>query len=582
MIETGFRVLLVSWTLLVASACGAGSELAPGVSDRENARPRQASPNRPNVLLFSLDTFRADRIDRAPFLSELASRGLTAPQTWSSSNWTLPSHMSLMTSTYPIEHDTPSTGARMPYTGEGVRPGMTTLAEAYRAAGYATAASTDGGFVGAGFGFENGFDQYVSATENEAAGSFDHHLRVLEDLLKNREGRPFFFFLHTYKIHDYFLNTPAYHDFVDPDADREYIEHGSWLEEIKQGSAPADYVSRLYDSAIRETDAFVKEIVEKVEEATAGEDLLVVMTSDHGESFGARPGLWHHGNGLWEEQLRVPLVVWGNYDHAPKGRFAQPVSLVDVAPSLLSASGVDIPEGFRGRSDVFTRSLVSEMEPEMRDRVIQASRVHTGSGLAQSHVSHALIQSGWKYLREDSFAGKTRLEKCFDLRSDPGEMDDKLASSSSPCSRFPELLARRLQESVQRALFVRGNPGSRIQLDLSDADQVMAVRTASGSRSGIVSPGTGSFSWVPQSRLDVLTIIFRETPSSTIHLRVNGQTLEDALAWSRIGTVDAPTKLGSEADSLTLFRSLGADPVEVVGEVDEDLIRRLRALGYSE
>ena len=81
----------------------------------------------------------------------------------------------------------------------------------------------------------------------------------------------------------------------------------------------------------------------------------------------------------------------------------------------------------------------------------------------------------------------------------------------------------------------------------------------------------------------VLTRPRRELPATSGDIdRSVRQTLEDALAWARIGTVDAPTKLGAEADSLTLFRSLGADPVEVVGEVDEDLIRRLRALGYSE
>ncbi|MFP6640420.1 MAG: hypothetical protein VCC04_09270, partial [Myxococcota bacterium] len=222
-------------------------------------------------------------------------------------------------------------------------------------------------------------------------------------------------------------------------------------------------------------------------------------------------------------------------------------------------------------------------EPDMQDRVIQASRVHTGSNLAKSHVSQVLIQSGWKYFREDSFEGKTKIEKCFDLRSDPDEMHDQLASSPLPCSGFPELLAHKLQESVQGALFVTGSPGSRIQLDLSNAEQVRAVRTASGSRSGIVSRETGSLFWAPESREDVLTIILGEVPDSTsFHVRVNGLTLNDSLAWSSVGMSNSPTRLGSSGNSLTLSRSLVGGQVEVAREADEELIQQLHALGYTE
>ena len=134
---------------------GMGCNVDPGVDSSQIEEVV-----RPNVVLISLDTFRADRLDQAPFISELAAKGWMSTRVWSSSNWTLPSHISLLTSSSPIEHDRPRAGVPSPAIGESVSALQTTLAEAFRSAGYFTAASTDGGFLGPGFDFERGFDRF--------------------------------------------------------------------------------------------------------------------------------------------------------------------------------------------------------------------------------------------------------------------------------------------------------------------------------------------------------------------------------------------------------------------------------------
>jgi len=553
--------------------------------DQEGTRTESEEQIRPNVVLISLDTFRADRLGQAPFISELAAKGWMSTRVWSSSNWTLPSHMSLLTSSNPVEHDRPRAGVPYPPIGESVSASQATLAEAFRAAGYFTAASTDGGFLAAGFDFERGFDRFVWERMGDPGDSFERHRLEVDQFIEEREGgQPFFFFIHSYEIHDYFLNTPPYHHFVDEEADREYIEHGSWLDEIQKGTAPPGYVSRLYDSGVRWTDSFVRQLVSDIEAKTPGENLLVVITSDHGESFGAKPELWHHGRGLWEEQLRVPLVAWGNYESSPRGRNDAAVSLIDVAPSILGLSGIEAPTSFSGRSDVFETS--TRPGPVLREgvpRTVQASRVHTGATWGQSHISQALIESGWKYYRLDSFDGKTKSEHCYDLSTDPAEMDDRMGDPSSPCGKLARAWATKLQDSSAQALYVVAYSEAPVVLRLADSESVVGVRTALGSDSAIGAPGEGSFRWTPRALGDRLMILLRREPKGKIEVLLDGEVASAGLLWSELGFEEAPIEVQGGRHRARLFRRNTRTETTAGGSRDEEaLYEQLKALGYTE
>ena len=568
---------------LCVGGCG-GESAAPEVSGRASRDEALAESKPLNVVLISLDTFRADRLSQAPFISDLADKGWQSTRVWSSSNWTLPAHVSLLTSTDPSSHDVPSAGSVIPYTGERFPAEMVTLAETFRAAGYFTAATTDGGFLVPRFGLERGFERFVAEKVGDEGDSFARHRSALARFLEERGARPFFLFVHTYEIHDYFLNTPPYHRFVDPEADREAMAHGSWLEEIREGTAPKEYVSRLYDSGIRWTDEFVEALVGDLKAMTPGEDLLVVITSDHGESFGDRPGLWHHGDGLWEEQLRVPLVAWGNYVGAPSGLNDRRVSLIDIAPSVLAESGIEVPISFEGRPDVFQASgSVSGILEADSLPLIEAGRVHTGADWGTSFVSQALIESDWKYYRRDSFEGKTRQEFCFNLLADPEERNNRMADRSSPCREFVGRLADRLANLTSTALHVTALSAVPIELEFDDGGAVIGVRTAGGSSAPIGRAGEGAFRWQPKDAGDQLVVILGREPEGRIRVAMGPQSVPHALVWSELLSSKGGRELTSGPHSARVLARRGVASQTVSDlEVEPELIDQLEALGYAQ
>ncbi|MEE3326725.1 MAG: sulfatase [Myxococcota bacterium] len=574
--------LLVFWSL----SCGleqveeTGSEPAGPL-----ASPATGSNSPPNVLLISLDTFRADRLDEAPFIWELGKRGWVSTHTRSTSDWTLPAHVSLLTSTRPLKHDTPRSGTVIPYMDERLPAEVLTLAEVFRRAGYFTAATTDGGFIVSRLGMDNGFDRFVAEKIGQEDDSFERHVSLATGFIEERDGRPLFLFVHSYEIHDYFLNTPPYHAFVDPETDREHMEHGSWLEEVRLGTAPADYVSRLYDSGVRWTDAFVRRLVTRIMQLTPGENLLVVITSDHGESFGARPGLWHHGQGLWEEQLRVPLVVWGNYETAPQGVSDVPMSLIDVAPSLLSESGIEIPIDFEGRAGLFGLSSDAiTPRDERRLRFIHADRIHTGADWDASFLGQVLIGSGWKYYREDSFEGKTRKEVCFDLFADPEETQDRMSDLSSPCEGLAEILSQKLPDSRAYALYITALSSSPLVLEFDDPGAVVGVRSGLGSDSRIGTAEQKQFAWSPREPGESLVLLLGRAPEGEIRLSVGDESEEAQFAWSSIpGSESMARELKVGSHRVRVFRQ-GVSPNHAGGGAlaDDETLQQLKALGYVE
>ena len=564
--------------LFFVIAAGLGCQVDPAVD-----RSETEEVVRPNVVLISLDTFRADRLNRAPFLSELAEKGWKSTRVWSSSNWTLPSHMSLLTSSNPIEHDRPRAGAPSPPIGETVPGFQTTLAEAFQSAGYFTAASTDGGYMGPGFDFERGFDLFRWEQLGSSEDALQRHRTALSQFMDERGEEPFFIFIHSYEIHDYFLNTPLYHLFVDEEKDREYIEHGSWLEEIRDGTAPAEYVSRLYDAGVRWADSLVRQIVSDIEARAPGQPLLVVVTSDHGESFGEKPGLWSHGRGFWEEQLRIPLVAWGNYESSPKGRNDLPVSLIDVAPSLLTVSGIEVPASFRGRPDVFEPLDGSGSWDEEKGPItLQASRVHTGSDQTDSYFDHALIQSGWKYSRRDSLNGGTLDETCFHLLSDPKERHDKMSDPSAPCSALAESLALKFLDSPARALHVTADSEALVELRFDDPESVVGVRTAFGAKSPIAATEEGLLRWNPRHRGDRLMVLLHHDPQGEVRISLAGVAASGGLDWSSLGSEQAPVEVEAGSHRVSVFRREARSEGSTEVREEEDILQQLKALGYVE
>ncbi len=370
-------------------------ELLLGVSE-PTVHDLEAYGRARGVVLVSIDTLRRDHVGlygygrpTTPTLDALGARGLVQDDAVSVSSWTLPSHLSLLTSVDPALHG----GLDME---SGFNRQVQTLPSLLQGAGWSTQAVTSHLYVSAVYGLDQGFDHLDFHQDRKAADTTDRGLALLD-----RFGdRPFFLFLHYYDPHWHY----------DPPADRLALFErgyqgsltGNWQDfksRTRESLKPGDlaHLLALYDGEIRYTDDEVGRLLAHLRARGLDRSTLVVVTSDHGEEF-LDHGSWEHQKTLYEEVVRVPLVMAGPGVPARRGQ-AQ-ASLLDVAPSILSWAGLAVPPEMQGRnllSAPAEREAYGETD-HTADRLAQALPAR-GPGPLEGHL-HAGARR-----REGAFGG---------------------------------------------------------------------------------------------------------------------------------------------------------------------------------
>jgi arylsulfatase A-like enzyme len=567
--EVGRRQnLLVCVVLCALGMLGCGATEDPGSVGASH--PNEGASH-PNVLLVSIDTLRGDFLEEAPFLAERAAQGRSFSRAYASSNWTLPSHLSLLTSLPYSEHCLPPPRADPPYTGLELPLGQPTLAEVLRAAGYATAATTEGGWLLPRFGLERGFERFVTTKPLSAGGTsdFEDHLAFVHRFVGEQGSRPFFLFAHTYRVHDYFINTPAYHDLLLPE-DAPYAAWGNLREAVKEGRGwpPKEFVRRLYTAGVHRTDRFLAELVAAVLDVSKDAPLLVVVTSDHGESLGEQAGVWGHGHSLDDVQIRVPLVAWSAGQRSPErglaGKVEVAVSNLDIAPSILRWLGIGVPNAFRGAGD---RLLA---DPES---VPVVARHHAETKEPRRGGIHQIVLlENLRYLRADRYDGKSWGESCQGLGGD--------SVSLKHCSPHRRELLRQWGTK----------PGGAMQLIARDslsllvaggAEKVAAVQPALPADDALLD-ASGRVEWSPEGPGEFLLVYPRVGDFRWARIEVAGQlvaedvTLEDLAAKSKFPYIAR----GQRESLLVLTEGLAATRKGTELKVDPEVLEELRALGY--
>lgn len=295
-----------------------------------------------SVILISLDTLRADHVGlygypaaQTPALDALAKEGVWYRHAYSPSLWTLPSHASLFYGRH--------LGA-MPPPDDASVPRLRALAELLREAGYLTAGFTGGGFMSHNFDFSRGFDLYYAFPQPKLqAGSCPPErldgtqvFAGAEAWLRERGRRaPFFLFLHTYDIHD---RCPFLQ--YDPNG------RGRWA--LRSDTERAHMLT-FYDALIGSTDNLLGGLLAELDRLGLSETTLIAITSDHGELF-REHGLDGHGcdRKPYEGITRVPLILRYPTALKPRGVIDEPVSLLDLAPSILALLRLPVPPSMQG------------------------------------------------------------------------------------------------------------------------------------------------------------------------------------------------------------------------------------------
>lgn len=430
-------------TLALAGALSGGCrEGAPPVPDER--------PGPQRIILISLDTVRPDHLGvygyarpTSPAIDRFAATAVVFDDVVAQASATLASHASILTSRIPRHH-----GARFAER-QALGADVPTLAGLLREAGYRTVAFTGGGQMDRRFGLDRGFDEYQETRLNqnfrETAGLGIQWLRA------NREERVFLF-LHTYEPHHPYVARGLPGLESDYDGPLPPVIPAELLKEISFGSREIDerdlaHIVNAYDNDLRSTDDGFHRLHRFLRRQGFLDDALVVLTSDHGEELGEHGAVGWHGHTLYEELLRVPLIVKLPGGAHAGTRVAASVRSLDIAPTILDLAGVPIPEGFQGVS------LLPHLAPGVSPADLPAL---SELDAAPPRVSYR--QRPWKL---DG-------PRLFDLEGDPGESRD-VASTES---RRLEALDRAAEEWLGRR---PPPPAERVELEDSTLEQLRAL-----------------------------------------------------------------------------------------------------------
>lgn len=407
---------------------------------------------RPNVLLITVDTLRADHLgvygyDRrtSPNLDGLAREGVVFENAFTHASLSGPSHATIMTSLYPPTHGVTMNGVK-------VSKDHLTLAEVLRASGYETGMFVSHGAVSGWFGFAQGFDwsrrYHVDSHRHHHAGEPEPSAALAEvfdaalEWISEPRDRPFFVWLHAQHPHkSYEPPEPFDRKFREPPQSSHDLRCSHTLgahdaEKITLNADELDYVIALYDGEIAYVDDQLGRILTRLREPGLERETVVLLTADHGEMLFDDAERREQGHAAFalDPVLRVPLIVRDVGRRGAGRRVVSHVGLIDVAPTILDLVGVEEPDVFAGTSLV----PLWKREVEIRPR----HYAFTSSGKL-SDLRHRLT------VRTSRMKLICRMKRAdpdcrlFDLELDPGEHGDR---SDDP--NYAEE-----QERLQTALF---------------------------------------------------------------------------------------------------------------------------------
>lgn len=405
-------------------------------------RGRSTPARRPNIVLISIDTCRADYLScygrfkrTTPHIDALARESALFSNVISPVPLTLPAHSSMLTGTIPPYH--------------GVHDNIhyrlaeynVTLAERLREQGYQTAAVVGAFVLHSKFGLNQGFDSYDDRLDSDLTfmGGYPERraqdvTRAANEWLDDHCTEPFFLFLHYFDPH---------HPYRPPEP------------------FATIFADNLYAGEVAYTDASIGKVIDKLKSLGLYDSSLLIITADHGESLGEH-GETQHGYFVYHSTTRVPLIIKPSARHEPR-RIDKLVALVDIVPTVLAQVGLPVPSDLRGRD---LSPLLAGAAPEDDERY-----VYSESLMATKYGCSSLLAvetQHWKYIQ-------TTLPEVYDLLHDPDESNNLLSSHAQRAGRMQAGLRTILQENLRA-----GGDQSRVVLDEKSLERLRQLGYTGG------------------------------------------------------------------------------------------------------
>ena len=470
---------LRGWKRIQRSACfvfalllllGACNEALAQKKPRAGRKQQETQRAFPNVVIFMIDSLRADRLGAygyterpvSPRIDELARESVLFENAYAPAPWTLPSVVSIMTGLFPCEHGTLDSRFVM---SEHLKP----IAEKLRGSQYRTVSLYANPYSGPDYNLQRGYDVLQSvpfANGQRVAALFDEYLR-----------EPFFLFVHNIEPHTphTYARGPAPEGFRQISKERRLeirdnyfayrkLTRADFAAEQTLGTTDnteeqqarmktltemRDDYNELYCIAVHKADERLGEVVDELKQRGVWDNTLFILLSDHGEEMNEHGG-WLHDQSVYEELIHVPLLI-----KFPRGTFggkriSEAVSLIDVVPTLFQYLGQ--AKLGRSPSGVSLMPLIREEEasPPSDFRVI-SMRFNTNKYFkpwkqTRGDVNIVVRHKNWKGIwnvEPDTF-------ELYDLAADPREQKN-LSAENQALTLSMRLIAKDFWEKARDA-----------------------------------------------------------------------------------------------------------------------------------
>ena len=456
----------------------------------------------PNVILITLDTFRADRMGflgskrgLTPNLDALASQSVVFTHAYSQVPLTAPSHATILTGTYPQFHQvrdfqTPL-AQELPYAPQILR------SNGYGTAAFIGAMVLDPG-VGLAVGFDRGFDTYDAGFHQAQPGEDRYssmERRGSEVVgralgwLKDHPRGPFFLWVHLYDAHDPYDPPQPY--------------------KSKYAAAP-------YDGEIAYVDAQVGKFLDGLRSRGLYDGAVIAVMADHGEALGDH-GEDFHGFFLYDETIHVPLAIKlpgagptgknSTEKSAAGKRIERRVQLVDVLPTILQVAGVAVPKEVQGESllGLMTMTMTPATATAPAESTVSAAAPETPERPAYAETEYAHRAYGWSSLRalrtgKYLYIDAPRRE-LYDQSADPKEEHNLLSTSAAVTGALAGQLDTFLQNTSS------GREAPKLVVDPEAQRKLAALGYVA--TNGNATPGSKDVGADPKDKIDIGNAIHR-------------------------------------------------------------------------
>jgi choline-sulfatase len=601
----GLAMLLASLSLVLIPACG------------KEARPQY-------VILILMDAVRPDHVgcygyhrDTTPRIDDLARSGLVFDDAVAQAPWTLPSVATILSSTFPSQHG----AKRVEGRNVAMKDLETTFVELLGNEGYRTCSMSTAKIFRPELGLSQGFrESYVAGQgpnvlEKVAAMELTEASAAW---LRQHKKEKCFLFIHHYDTHYPYKAEEGCTDRFNPGYEGPYrfrfgdsslrilkaARAGRLEDAVSLTDADINQVKTLYDCELVRTDTAIGRLVDSLAAWGCLEKSLIIISADHGEEFLERGSL-DHGQTVFDESIRVPLVMYCPAVITSSGRIDAQVGLIDLGPTILDVLGFEVPQAFEG---VSLLPLMTGGE-YASGRQFRACGLPTAclvaEALAHRPEKKALRCPPWK-LVFDPFFGADQL---YNLAEDPGETSNLLETEPEMAANLTDILLTSMEAYYPGGWCIAWRAGGGTDIEgtvkvggglieviahnlFPTFDPHLDSLATSGDRREV------HFRSRLEDRWEGVEIRMPSRQKAGLDISIDGRRDADVLIGGRTRHLTFPTELTPgeaeiDRDNLhRLFRQDGADLVvfwvdpgsepTAMDEKQEELRRKLKAIGYIE